>query len=196
MRRTVLALTLLGALVALGAAGCSAAPEPAPRSTPPVSSTPAPENPATPASASPVLDCLQGTWRLDSFAIEAGTVATTRGEGGGVTFGFTGDRWSLTGDEDEPMTVTMGSRTFDVVVDGSAAGTVLAGESGFRYAVEQTDGRVEVQLPPGSTSHGMPLEQFLASMVPTGGTEVDCDGDRASISSRNTSVNQVLRLTR
>lgn len=142
------------------------------------------------------LDCLHGTWRMSSFAIEADSSVTTRGEGGDVRLGFDDGSWWLRSSDDEAVTVWIGSKEAELRLQGHAEGSVDVTADGVRYSVHDSDGRVEMELPEGSAEHGMPLGHFLATMVPTGSTTLDCDEDQATVSSGNASVNQVLVLER
>ncbi|MVA75616.1 hypothetical protein GC722_06190 [Auraticoccus sp. F435] len=161
-----------------------------PAGTPAGSPTPAPE------ALRAALECLQGVWTMDRFALGTGDATATEGRGGDVAFGFEDGRWWLSSTGDEDVTVSIGHRESEISVAGSATGSVVVQGDGVRYTVEESEGTVAMELPEGSPEHGMPLEHLLGTMVPAGGTDLECDDDEATISSRGTSVRQVLQLRR
>ncbi|SDE42384.1 hypothetical protein [Auraticoccus monumenti] len=208
---------LLLGVAALGAAtactpGQAAGPDPvatAPASSP--VTAPAPTDRGTPAATATgtrdggvvadaelqqALDCLEGSWRMASFAIEADSSVTTEGEGGDVRLEFGDGSWWLHSDDDEAVTVRVGTKEAELTLDGHAEGSVDVTAEGVRFSVQDSDGRVELELPEGMADHGMPLGHFLATIVPTGSTTLECDDDEATVSSGNTMVNQVLTLER
>lgn len=204
----VLGAAVLGAVTACTPAPASPVPvEPGPASAPADRATPTSTSATTTGSGDDgeqaadaevreAVDCLQGSWRMAGFAIEADSSVTTRGEGGEVELDVEDGSWRLHSDDDEALTVWVGTKQAELTLDGHAEGGVEIAPDGVHFSMHESDGRVEMELPEGMAEHGMPLGHFLAMIVPGGGTTLECDEDEATVTSGHASVNQVLQLER
>ncbi|WP_114558483.1 hypothetical protein [Desertihabitans aurantiacus] len=156
----------------------------------------APTGSGTDPAVAEALDCLQGSWTMTSFAVETEDSVLSHGRGGDVEFVFGPDRWRMSDDGDRPVAVSIGRRDAQLSIDGSAEGDLETDEDGLHYEVDEAEGEVEMLLADHTTTHPVPLQHVVGTVVPSGATAVDCGADEATISSRNASVNQVLTLVR
>jgi hypothetical protein len=169
-----LLLVALAALM-LAVAGCSGSPSAGETSSPaepdssPIVSTP------TPSSATPVVNCLNGRYRLVRFVGvgEKGTFGT--GEGGDVTVTFDHGSYLLRGAGKDPIKLTLAGQTADLLVDGTISGDYSAEGHKTTFTVGKSTGSATLTV--GSSKGSLSMADVGKVLAPDGEAGLSCADD-------------------
>lgn len=174
----------VAALVAtVGLAGCSGGPEVAATSPAPAPAGPAsdaaPTASAAPASPGPVATlateaCLSGRYRLVRFVAAGASSTYGTGQGGDVTVAFDDGRYTLTGAGREPVVVTLGGQTGELVVDGSSTGTYARQDSVATFTPRSATGGGTLRAGSGGPAQQLTMAQVDNVLGLTGDGRVAC----------------------
>ena len=160
----------VAALVAtVGLAGCSGGPEvaatsPAPAPAGSASHSSAPTASAAPSSPGPGATlateaCLSGRYRLVRFVAAGASSTYGTGQGGDVTVAFDDGRYTLTGAGREPVVVTLGGQTGELVVDGSSTGTYARQDSVATFTPRSATGGGTLRAGSGGPAQQLTMAQ-------------------------------------
>lgn len=172
----------VAALVAT-VAGCSGEPEAAATSPAPAPAGPAsdaaPTASAAPASPGPVATlateaCLSGRYRLVRFVAAGASSTYGTGQGGDVTVAFDDGRYTLTGAGREPVVVTLGGQTGELVVDGSSTGTYARQDSVATFTPRSATGGGTLRAGSGGPAQQLTMAQVDNVLGLTGDGRVAC----------------------
>lgn len=176
----------VAALVAtVGLAGCSGEPEAgaptssAPAPTASAATAPAPAASASPASPGPVATlataaCLSGRYRLVRFVAAGASSTYGTGQGGDVTVAFDDGRYALTGAGREPVVVTLGGQTGELVVDGSSTGTYDRQDTVATFTPRSATGGGTLRAAAGGPAQELTMEQVDNVLGLAGEGQVAC----------------------
>jgi len=172
-------LLVAAAALMLALAGCSGNPSagdtpslPEPESAATASiSTPL----ATPSSATPVANCLNGRYRLVRFVGvgEKGTFGT--GEGGDVTVTFNKGSYLLRGAGKDPIKLTLAGQTADLLVDGTISGDYRVEGDRATFTVGESTG--SATLTAGPSKGSVSIADVGKVLAPNGEAGLSCAND-------------------
>ena len=173
MKRLVVAVL---ATVLLALAGCSddsAASAPStPSSAPPAAAAPNNPSPSSSTPATPVSQCLNGTYRLIRFVGvgEQGTYGT--GQGGDVTVTFNNGSYVLRGEGREPIKLALAGQTAGLLVSGTISGDYRLDGDRASFTVGQSSGFATLQI--GRVKKSVPLAEAANVLAPDGEATLAC----------------------
>lgn len=176
MKRLVVAVL---ATVLLALAGCSddsAASAPStPSSAPPAAAAPHNPSPSASTPATPVSQCLNGTYRLIRFVGvgEQGTYGT--GQGGDVTVTFNNGSYVLRGAGREPIKLALAGQTAGLLVSGTISGDYRLDGDRASFTVGQSSGFATLQI--GRVKKSVPLAEAANVLAPDGEATLACAAD-------------------
>ena len=173
MKRLVVAVL---ATVLLALAGCSddsAASAPStPSSAPPAAAAPNNPSPSASTPATPVSQCLNGTYRLIRFVGvgEQGSYGT--GQGGDVTVTFNNGSYVLRGAGREPIKLALAGQTAGLLVSGTIGGDYRLDGDRASFTVGQSSGFATLQI--GRVKKSVPLAEAANVLAPDGEVTLAC----------------------
>ena len=173
MKRLVVAAL---ATVLLALAGCSddsAASAPStPSSAPPAAAAPNNPSPSASTPATPVSQCLNGTYRLIRFVGvgEQGSYGT--GQGGDVTVTFNNGSYVLRGEGREPIKLALAGQTAGLLVSGTISGDYRLDGDRASFTVGQSSGFATLQI--GRVKKSVPLAEAANVLAPDGEATLAC----------------------
>jgi hypothetical protein len=176
MKRLVVAVL---ATVLLALAGCSddsAASAPStPSSAPPAAAAPNNPSPSASTPATPVSQCLNGTYRLIRFVGvgEQGTYGT--GQGGDVTVTFNNGSYVLRGAGREPIKLALAGQSAGLLVSGTISGDYRLDGDRASFTVGQSSGFATLQI--GRVKKSVPLAEAANVLAPDGEATLACAAD-------------------
>jgi hypothetical protein len=163
---------VVAATLMLAVSGCSSSPSarsaPSP-SQPATSATSNPTPAATPASATPDDNCLNGRYDLIRFV---GVGAFGTGEGGDVTSSFDNGSYLLRGAGKDPIKLTVAGQTADVLVDGTITGDYRVAGKQANFTVRESTGSATLRM--GPLKDSVPMEQVGSVLATNGEAELAC----------------------
>jgi hypothetical protein len=173
MKRLVVAVL---ATVLLALAGCSddsAASAPStPSSAPPAAAAPNNPSPSASTPATPVSQCLNGTYRLIRFVGvgEQGSYGT--GQGGDVTVTFNNGSYVLRGEGREPIKLALAGQSAGLLVSGTISGDYRLDGDRASFTVGQSSGFATLQI--GRVKKSVPLAEAANVLAPDGEATLAC----------------------
>lgn len=183
VRRPIVLLAAVPALLA----GCSAAPASAPTPTPPpaISANPTPVSteatsaaPTTTATTS--ASCPAGEYRATAFTSAGlgriGKVKVTE-----VDVEFRNGRYTFDFDDDHPVTLSVGARAGKVRIDGEIRGSYSGSPDALTFTLDSTTGTAKVKQ--NGATRSFPMKQVAAVLAPKGKGSAVCNGDDLTLKS-------------
>jgi len=169
-------------LVAL--AGCSgdsaSGPTPIPSSEPPAAAAPATVGPSTsPIPAVPVNECLSGRYRLVRFAGVGERGGYGTGEGGDVTVTFNEGSYLLSGEGEEPITLSLPGPTAGLLVDGTISGDYQVQGDRSTFTVSGSSGTATLTF--GRLKKSLPMSQFGDVLASDAAAGVVCANNELTV---------------
>ena len=191
MSRTRGSLILLAAAPVLlvgcsGPAATTSAPPPAVTS----SATPIDASPTAAAtSASPTDDstttagCPAGDYTLQSFDVTGADGSLGKGTGGDVSVEFDNGRYEIDFDDDDPISLTIGDATGQLVVDGEIKGTYTGSGDAITFTLGRASGQATLKR--DGKSRTLPMSQLAKVTGLSGKGSATCTGDDLTLKVNN-----------
>ena len=169
-----LLLVALAALI-LAVAGCSGSPSAGETPSPTEPDSSAIASSSTPSSATPVANCLNGSYRLVRFVGvgDKGTFGT--GEGGDVTVTFNKGSYLLRSAGKDPIKLTLAGQTADLLVDGTISGAYRAEGHKATFTVGKSTGSATLTVGPSKGS--LTIADVGKVLAPDGEAGLSCADD-------------------
>ena len=182
LRRSLLGPLLVAVLVTAGCSGGAADdPPPAPADPAPASAAPASPSSASPTvSTLPVEQCLTGRYRLVRFVGVGASQTYGTGQGGDLDLTFRGGKaYTLDGDGQKPVVLTLAGRTADLAVNGTAKGTYAVQGTAATFHSTSTDG--SATLSSGEQQQRLSMRQIASVIGLDGKAQVACTADAMTV---------------
>ena len=183
MKKTSMAA--MAAMAALAAsspvlAGCSgdpAPPAPAGSSAPASSAPPSAQPSAESTTTATARDCLDGRYRITSFEAVGTDQSTANGKGGDLTLSFDDGAFALQSKGKDPVAITAGGATGQLVLDGKITGSYqAAGADKVTFTLGKSTGKAKLRSPNGK-QESVKVAQVAQVLVPSGEATATCKGD-------------------
>ncbi|MFT4215798.1 MAG: hypothetical protein QM619_01235 [Micropruina sp.] len=172
--------------------GCSAgttpssAPPPAITTNPtPVSTGPTPGPTITDYGAA----CPSGEYKATSFTATSSDSISGKGTVTDVDATFRNGRYEFEFDDDSPITLTIGTSTRQVRIDGEFRGTYSGASDALTFTLGDTTGTAKATQ--GGKTQSLPMRDVAAVLAPQGTGKAVCTADKLTITTDTVTWNLV-----
>ena len=177
-------------LILVGCSGDPAPPEPAAGSSAPAASAPPSAQPSAESTTSaPAADCLDGRFQIKTFKAVGTDQSTASGKGGDLTVNFDDGAYALQSEGKDPVAITVGGDTGQLILDGKIVGTYQPTDGGkIAFTVGEGTGTAKLRSPSGK-QESINVDQVAQVLAPNGEATATCQGDKLTLKTQRLTLN-------